>query len=197
MKRLIIVICLLALPAVALSQDGDPPPTLPAAATFTPTPAAPGSLGIYEPNLDSDDSPDFVPEVRSYSWSVPNMPALSTATPYQTPMPDASEQARQNDLNNLAATLDAFQTPQALSNPDGSIFDQEATIEELENWLLLLFSYLKGLDPDDFGNMAPLIRFTVLSFLLMITVKSVLIFIPIFAAVGGFIRKMWEAIPGN
>jgi hypothetical protein len=113
-----------------------------------------------------------------------------TATPVGGPTIDTA------GINDQMGTLSAVMenTPFIVQDIEGTPVDTSQTFDDLGSNAGSFFGYAKGLQDVSFGQMTPLIVFTLIAFLTVVAVKSLTFLLPFLAAVWGFIRKIIETI---
>lgn len=168
------------------------------AATYTPTtiPAATPTFGVI-PTFAAvpTQAPAFVPTLRSYSWPIPSFDSgIQSPTPYSASGGTGDENAGPlGDASNFLSTAEAvsiyLQTPTPMMY-DGTVVDDT----DFENYLLLIFSYLKGIDPDDFGNLSILVRMTIIALLYIVSFKTILLLIQFAGWFLSWMKKLIDAL---
>lgn len=147
-------------------------------------------------------------------WRLPVLPVLQSPTPAPTQFataaptytpggpPTATIQPTANPLDidtsgihDQVATLNAAMasTPIIIYNQEGTPFETAAQYEELTQNAAVFFGYAQGLGAG-FGPLAPLVQFTFLSMLVVLSVKATTFLFPLLAAIFGIIRKVVSLI---
>lgn len=207
MRYAAVALITLIIAGSAIAQDDGGIPIQPAPPTSTPTPtrtpmptatnipAQPPTLGAGpEGNtpVPATITSVWQPQVRSYGWALPNFGSgLASPTAYATSETglSATSEAAASNLENLVATLEMMSTLEPLNNVDGSAFNRDEQLDEMNNWLIALIGFIKGLDPDDWGHLSILIDVLLSGFVLIFSVQAFMISMRLIAALIGNIRK--------
>lgn len=177
MKKLPLILLLLALPALPLLAQKDCGNGLPC-----------GPLPWTLPNFPILTSPTPMPTVNASNF-IPT--DISGAVPTPTPTLDTS--AVTDNLATLGAVMSA--TPMVVLDMYGTPYSQEDTFAELGSNAGTFFGLARAIiSPGTFGVLWPLMAFAVVSLTVVLAVKTLTYTLPIFAALFGFIRKMIQVI---
>jgi hypothetical protein len=179
-------------------------PSYPTPVQYTATPL-PASTPSFGNNGQDNPTSVFAPsegdgDYSQYGWGLPGGLGLTSPTAI-TPQADSTQTGLSADIEGALSDFDnAFGDPfgnpaTPLANPDGSPLVLDQAYSDYQGRVITLMSYIKGLDGDDFGNMEPLITLSVTSMLVMLSVNVILLMLPVFGAILGAIRKLWESIP--
>ncbi|MEO0564384.1 MAG: hypothetical protein AAF125_19930 [Chloroflexota bacterium] len=149
-----------------LPSSTPPPYATPIYNTATPPPDATPNLGGPIATIRATDV--FNPDTGDYNFPVPGLPRLTSPTPRSGDGGDGGVLFVDNPTAAAMSTsmnpfMEGMETQGAVFNatPTGltdyrgeSMQDVE---DEFENLLILIMRWLKGIDPDDWGNMRNLV----------------------------------------
>lgn len=151
-------------------------------------------------------------------WSFPRLPVLSSPTPMPTmaitaiaptevsgavptPAPAPTNPALidpdVDGITDQVATLNAViaATPMIVLDDNGTPVDRDASFTELGNNAGQFFGYARSVTTDvSLGQMTPLVVFSVVALLVVMSVKMTTIFIPLFGALFGIVRKVVQVV---
>lgn len=194
-KLLIFAMFLLLLPWTVAAQTDTPTPTptiIPKVPSgkdcgwFVPCGPIPWSL----PQLPPLASPTMIPTIQATFLANP------VGTPTATPTPTPTAFFDNVELEDSLATYQAVVagTPLVIENLEGTPVSSDDTITEVTLNVGTFFSYLKGLTGLNLGWTGVLIGFALTLFIAFMAVKMITIFIPVFLAILGLFRRIYDVI---
>jgi len=139
-------------------------------------------------------SPSPMPTLNVNITAVPTGAATATPVPLIPTNPPIDLDT--DGINNQLATLQSVMesTSMVIQDINGTPVDTNATFTELGDNAGTFFGYARGLSDLSFGKLSPLIAFALLALVTVLSVKSFGFFLPIIAAVWGFIRKIVQIV---
>lgn len=146
-------------------------------------------------------------------WPVPVYPVLLTPTPIPTvavtfvanppdptesPTPTATPTAffDNGELEDSLATYQAVLngTPIVVQNPEGTPVSSDDSINQVTANIGLVFGYLRGFGTLNLGWVGVLISFVITLFLAFLSIKVITILVPIFLAILGLFKRIYDVI---
>lgn len=147
------------------------------------------------PRLPDLQSPTPMPTVVITQAAAAPPDGTPTATPTATPtfIPGTLDTTGIDD--NLATLQKLIETtPETIYNIEGTPVDTEAVFTELGENAGDFFGYAKGMTNVTFGAWTPLVSFTLLAMVTVISVKLLGFLLPFLMVIFGIIRKIVQLI---
>lgn len=184
MKRLLLILMLLAVIAVPVLAQKDCGDGLPCGKLLWDLPALPTL--VTPTHMPTAAITAIAP--TQVSGAVPTAPAIPTAPP----LVEVDTSGIGDQMATLNAVVAATSVP--IVDLNGTPVDTDAAFTELGDNAGQFFGYARSLSEASIGELTPLLAFGLLSFVVVLAVKIPTFLLPIAAAIFGLIRKIVQVI---